>query len=331
MKHQPEIIQEADCKAIEAAAQVLKRGELVAFPTETVYGLGGDACCDQAVAKIFAAKARPQFNPLIVHVASLEAAMQLAMFSDLALKLARAYWPGPLTLVVPQRPARRPDFALSKLASAGLETVALRVPDHGVALALLAAFNGPVAAPSANPSGRLSPTEAEHVEEGLGDRLSLILDAGACPVGVESTIVGFQNEHPTLLRPGAISVEDLQALTGQKLLQPRKSDTPQSAGQLASHYAPNARLRLHQHRSQPGEMLLAFGPDAPKGVPGLNLSPTGDLTEAAANLFAYLHILDGTGVKTINVMPIPNTGLGRAINDRLARAAAPRPRHDDKP
>ncbi len=321
------ILREATPEAVASAAELLRHGKLIAFPTETVYGLGGDARSDQAVAQIFAAKKRPQFNPLIIHVKNLNAALETAEFSALAQQLAEAFWPGPLTLVLP----KRKDCGLSKLASAGLETVALRVPNHPTALDLLNAFDGPIAAPSANPSGRLSPTEAEHVEATLAGQVAAILDAGPCPIGVESTILGFYGNQPVLLRPGAVPVEDIEALLGVELTQPAPGPKPQSAGQLASHYAPSARLRLNQRTSKPGEMLLAFGPDAPKQVPGLNLSPSGDLTEAAANLFAYLHILDETGVEIINVMPIPNHGLGVAINDRLTRAAAPRPHLKNNP
>ncbi len=309
-----------DRAALATAAARLREGQLVAFPTETVYGLGADATNDRAVAAIFAAKARPRFNPLIIHVADLDRATTLGEFFAPALCLAEKFWPGPLTLVVP----RRPEAPISHLATAGLATVALRVPAHPVALDLLRAFDGPIAAPSANPSGRLSPTEAEHVQEGLGDKVALILDGGPCRHGLESTIVGFGEGGPVLLRPGAITREALEAALGRPLAAKSLAQKPESPGQLASHYAPKARLRLNAHEARPGEMLLAFGPGAPKDVPGLNLSPEGDLVEAAANLFAYLHILDETGVASIAVMPIPETGLGEAINDRLRRAAAPR-------
>ena len=309
---------------VHAAARALREGKLVAFPTETVYGLGADAGNDAAVAGIFEAKGRPRFNPLIIHVPSPEAALPLATFPQAARRLAEAFWPGPLTLVLP----RAADAPISHLATAGLPTVALRVPDHPLALAFLEACARPVAAPSANVSGRLSPTEAEHVAESpLAAHLAVILDGGECRVGVESTIVGFDEEGaPVLLRPGGIPRETLERVLGRpvKRAQTPGEKSPSAPGQLSSHYAPRARLRLNVSHPQPGEMFLAFGPDAPKGVPGLNLSPSGDLKEAAANLFAYLHILDDTGVESIAVAPIPEEGLGEAINDRLRRAAAPR-------
>ena len=324
------VIIDADAAGLAAAAKALADGRLVAFPTETVYGLGADARNDHAVAAIFEAKGRPRFNPLIVHVRDLDTARIYGTFSQPALTLARAFWPGPLTLVVPQAP----HASLSRLVSAGLDTVALRVPGHEVAQALLAAFDGPIAAPSANPSGRLSPTESEHVEEGLGDHVALILEAEACPLGLESTIMDLTGETPRLLRPGALVRKDIEQVLGRPVegagVKAAGTDAVQAPGQLASHYAPQAQLRLETSQCGEGEMLLAFGPNAPKGVPGLNLSPSGDLREAAANLFAYLHILDATGVAVINVMPIPDQGpgqgLGEAINDRLARAAAPRAR-----
>ncbi len=313
---------------VEIAAQALREGKLVAFPTETVYGLGADAGNDAAVAAIYAAKGRPQFNPLIVHVASLQAAQPLAHFSEAARTLAEAFWPGPLTLVL-ERARKAP---ISHLTTAGLTTVALRVPDHPLALSFLERCARPVAAPSANVSGRLSPTEAEHVAESpLAAHLAIILDGGECRVGVESTIIGFDEEGaPLLLRPGGIPRKALEAVLGRevKRAQTPSENRPQAPGQLSSHYAPRARLRLDAPHPEPGEMFLAFGPDAPKGVPGLNLSPSGDLKEAAANLFAYLHILDETGVESIAVAPIPDEGLGEAINDRLRRAAAPRAYHD---
>lgn len=312
----------ADDDAIARAAELLRRGQLVAFPTETVYGLGADAANGRAVAAVFAAKGRPRFNPLIAHVADLATAERLAVLDTTARTLAEAFWPGALTLVL----AKRPGAPVSDLVTAGLDTIALRVPSHPVARALLARFGGAIAAPSANPSGGLSPTEAEHVEKGLGDKVALILDGGATTLGLESTIVGFLDGRPTLLRAGAIPRTEIERVLGERLATPAPSagDTPSAPGQLESHYAPRARLRLGALSAEPGEMLLAFGPNAPKGVPGLNLSPTGDLGEAAANLFAYLHILDETGVATIAVTAIPEEGLGEAINDRLRRAAAPR-------
>ncbi len=307
---------------VEEAAKALRAGRLVAFPTETVYGLGADAANDAAVAAIFAAKRRPRFNPLIAHVADAGAAFSLGEFSDDARKLAERFWPGPLTLVAP----RAPGCPVSLLASAGLETLAIRVPAHETARALLAAFGGPVVAPSANISGRLSPTEAEHVAESpLAEEVAVILDGGECAVGVESTIIGFGGTGaPVLLRPGGIAREEIEAVLGRPLKTGGGEGAPSSPGQLSSHYAPRARLRLNAAAPREGEMFLAFGPDAPKGVPGLNLSPSGDMREAAANLFAYLRILDDTGVASIAVAPVPEEGLGEAINDRLRRAAAPR-------
>ncbi len=321
---------------ISAAVEALKAGKLVAFPTETVYGLGADAGNDEAVAEIFAAKGRPRFNPLIIHVADVEAALALGDFPPAARKLAEAFWPGPLTLVV-KRAAGCP---VSLLASAGLSTLAIRVPAHPVARRMLRAFASPVAAPSANMSGRLSPTEAEHVAESpLAERVAVILDGGECPVGLESTIIGFDGEgRAMMLRPGGVGREEIEAALGQPLApgqaeaeqaaagqaRGKAGETPSAPGQLKSHYAPRARLRLDARQPREGEMFLAFGPDAPRGVPGLNLSPSGDLREAAANLFAYLRILDDTGVDTIAVAPVPGEGLGEAINDRLRRAAAPR-------
>jgi L-threonylcarbamoyladenylate synthase len=303
------------------AATLLAAGELVAFPTETVYGLGADATNDRAVAAIFATKGRPRFNPLIVHVTGEAMAREFGRFDAMAARLAAVFWPGALTLVVPRRDPCR----LSLLVSAGLETVALRAPDHAVAQALLAVFGGPVAAPSANRSGAVSPTEAEHVAEELGDGVALILDGEACPLGLESTIVGFDGGGAVLLRPGGIAREAIEEVLGAPLAEPPvAAQSPTSPGQLASHYAPRARVRLNAVGPELGEMLLAFGPEAPTGVPGFNLSATGDLQEAAANLFAYLRMLDDTGCERIAVMPVPDTGLGEAINDRLRRAAAPR-------
>ncbi len=321
----PSLIAEPDEAAIARAVAALRCGQLVAFPTETVYGLGADARNDEAVAAIFEAKGRPAVNPLIVHVRDLETAQQYGQFDDLSVRLAENVWPGPLTLVVPVRKGA----GLSGKITAGLETVALRVPGNAVALALLEAFDGPIAAPSANPSGKLSPTEAEHVEEGLGDRVSLILDGGPCQLGLESTIIGTAGKKLSLLRAGAIPVEEIERLAGSTVTRPCEGAAdeaqPLAPGNLSSHYAPNARLRLDASNIREGEMMLAFGPDAPKKIIGVNLSPSGDLAEAAANLYAYLRILDDTGIDTIAVMPIPDEGLGRAINDRLKRAAAPRP------
>ena len=316
------IIAKADATAISRAAGLLREGRLVAFPTETVYGLGADATSDEAVAGVFEAKDRPQFNPLIVHVADGAAARRLGRFEPAALALADAFWPGPLTLVVP----RAKDCPVSLLASAGLETLAIRVPAHPVAHALLVEAGRPVVAPSANPSGRLSPTEAAHVAEGLGDRVAITLDGGRCAIGIESTIVGCTGGTPTLLRPGGIDRAAIEQVLGRPLAA-RGDDTgrPTAPGQLASHYAPRAALRLDASAIRSGEALLAFGPSVPAHAGAmLNLSATGDLREAAANLFAHLRELDASGAATIAVMPIPHEGLGEAINDRLGRAAAPR-------
>jgi L-threonylcarbamoyladenylate synthase len=308
-------------EAIARAAQLLREGRLVAFPTETVYGLGGDATNDTAVAEIFAAKGRPRFNPLIVHVPGLAEAEAIAVFDDRALKAARRFWPGPLTLVL----ERREDSGISLLASAGLDTIAIRAPAHRVSQALLRAVKRPLAAPSANRSGQISPTEAAHVEAELSERVALILDGGRCPVGVESTVLDMSGATPSLLRPGGITLEALTALLGPITVTAGDPNRPQSPGQLASHYAPHLPLRMDAVTARPGEALLAFGPHLPSGFARvLNLSPRGDLTEAAANLFAMLHRLDRSEFTGIAVMPVPDDGLGRAINDRLRRAAAPR-------
>lgn len=309
----------ADAEGLARAAALLGRGALVAFPTETVYGLGADARDGQAVAEIYAAKGRPSFNPLIVHLADADAARKLVHWSDRAEVLAAAFWPGPLTLVLPLRAGH----GLSTLVTAGLETVALRVPAHPTARALLDRFGGPLAAPSANPSGRISPTTAEHVAAGLDGRIAAILDDGPCTVGVESTIVDLSGEAPLLLRAGGLPREPLEAALGE----PMRDAPPPAAqaevtapGQLQSHYAPRASVRLNVTTPRPDEVLLGFGDMRCTE----NLSPTGDLTEAAARLFDLLHRLDATG-QPIAVAPVPETGLGQAINDRLRRAAAPRP------
>jgi L-threonylcarbamoyladenylate synthase len=299
--------------AIAQAARVIRAGKLAAFPTETVYGLGADATNGTAVAAIFAAQGRPRFNPLIVHLADRDAAERHALFSPAARALAARFWPGALTLVLP----RAADTPLSLLVSAGLDTVALRVPDHPVARALLAAAERPIAAPSANPSGSVSPTSAAHVVEGLGDKIDFLLDGGPTPLGLESTVIGFEQGCPLLLRPGAIAREEIEAVTGRLAA---AGDAIRSPGQLASHYAPRAALRLNAQAPQAGEVLLGFG-DAPGAT--LNLSARSDLKEAAANLFAMLRTLDSTAAR-IAVSPIPSQGLGEAINDRLTRAAAPR-------
>lgn len=312
----------ADEGAIAKAGQVLRDGGLVAFPTETVYGLGADATQGRAVAAIFATKGRPRFNPLIVHVADMAGVERMAVMTPLAKILAAAFWPGPLTLVL----GRRETSGLSDLVSAGLDTVAIRVPGHPVAQALLAAARVPIAAPSANRSGRVSPTRAEHVAADLGGDVDLVLDGGASTVGLESTIVDCTGAMVLLLRPGAVAAEDIERATGQRIERQSASElTPTSPGQLASHYAPAARVRLKVARPEPGEALLAFGPNVPAhDGPVLNLSEPGDLQEAAANLFGSLRDLDQPGISAIAVMPIPNSGLGEAINDRLTRAAAPR-------
>jgi L-threonylcarbamoyladenylate synthase len=309
----------ASPEAIERAAQLLRAGELVAFPTETVYGLGADAMSERSVAAIFSAKGRPRFNPLIVHVPGLAAAEALAEFDARARRIAAQFWPGPLTLVL----RRRSDSPLSLLASAGLDTVAIRAPAHPVAQALLRVSERPVAAPSANRSGRVSPTEAAHVAEELGDAVALILDGGPTPVGLESTVLDLSGEPPTLLRPGAVTLEHLTELLG--LIAAPASGRPKAPGMLASHYAPALPVRLAATQARPGEALLAFGPNPPPGfAETLWLSRSGDLAEAAANLFTMLRRLDRPSFTGIAVMPIPEHGLGRAINDRLRRAAAPR-------
>ena len=371
-------------KQIAKAGAALRDGALVAFPTETVYGLGGDATNARAVAEIFSAKGRPQFNPLIVHVASLAAARELGQFSAAAEKLARAFWPGPLTLVV----RRRRDCPICDLATAGLDTLAIRVPAHRLAQALLKAAQVPIAAPSANRSGHISPTSAAHVRQDLGDRVAIILDGGPCRIGLESTIIDATDmaaaetavtetavtegltdaagDGLTMLRPGGLNIEAIEATSGLMVsaVRPRTSGgAPRSPGQLASHYAPRASLRLNAAQVDKNEALLAFG-TPPSGHCGLtiNLSPAGDLVEAAAALYAALRALDamlrdsagatdtpdttgstgtpgatgstgstgasgppGTMPASIAVMPIPDEGLGAAINDRLRRAAAPRP------
>ncbi|MEZ5676873.1 translation factor SUA5 [Thalassovita litoralis] len=304
-----------DADGINRCSEILSAGGLIALPTETVYGLGADARNDHAVARIFDAKGRPRFNPLIVHVASADVARRYVEWTDTADRLARAFWPGALTLVLPIRP----DAGLSPLVTADLPTLAVRVPAHPVAQALLTAFDGPVAAPSANPSGKISPTTATHVMQGLSGRIEAVLDGGACPVGVESTIVGLSGT-PTLLRPGGVATEEIEAVLGQPLARRNDADPLTAPGQMLSHYAPGAKVRLNATDIAPGEMLLGFGPvDC-----ALNLSERGDLVEAAANLFHHLHALDAMGPQGIAVSPIPMHGLGAAINDRLTRAAAPR-------
>lgn len=308
----------ADDAGVDRAAALLRGGQLVAFPTETVYGLGGDASDDRAVAMIFDAKGRPRFNPLIVHLPGLAEAESYAHFDARARAVAQAFWPGPLTLVLPLREGT----GLSPLVTAGLATVAIRIPAHPLARALLRAADRPIAAPSANPSGRVSPTRASHVIDGLSGRIAAVVDGGACAVGVESTILGLEGE-PRLLRPGGIPAEALEAALGAPLTLGGSADKPNAPGQLASHYAPGAAVRLQARAAETGEILVGFGP-----VKGdLSLSPSGDLVEAAANLFHILReadLLAGPQGR-IAFAPIPEHGLGRAINDRLNRAAAPRP------
>jgi L-threonylcarbamoyladenylate synthase len=313
---------------VDAAARCLAGGGLVAFPTETVYGLGADATNPAAVARIYQAKGRPAFNPLIAHVENLDAAQAIGRFNADAIRLANAFWPGPLTLVLPKAPG----CPVAELATAGLETVALRVPADPVAQAILHAFAGPVVAPSANLSGHVSPTTAQHVQSDLAGRIDLIIDGGPVPVGVESTVVGCF-EQPLLLRPGGLPRGEIEAVLGRALAQPpveTEADTsqPLAPGMLASHYAPRTKVRLNAVSCEAGEALLAFGPDAIPGADAvaayLNLSPRGDVNEAASNLFGYLRELDLRRAKTIAVMLIPDDGLGEAINDRLRRAAVER-------
>jgi L-threonylcarbamoyladenylate synthase len=311
--------------AVAEVARVLAGGGLVAFPTETVYGLGADATNPAAVTGIYQAKGRPSFNPLISHVTDLDQARRIGVFNAQASALARAFWPGPLTLVVPKTTS----CAVADLATAGLDTIAIRVPVHPVARAILAAFGRPVVAPSANLSGHVSPTTAAHVASDLSGRIDLIVDGGPVDVGVESTVVGCF-EEPMLLRPGGVPREDIERVLGRRLLQPphdAASETaqPLAPGMLTSHYAPRTKVRLNAMRIEPGEALLAFGPPALPGASDaaavMNLSARSNLAEAASNLFGYLRALDARGARAIAVMEIPNEGLGEAINDRLRRAA----------
>lgn len=306
-----------DHQAIDAAAALLRAGKLCAFPTETVYGLGADATNADAVLSIYETKGRPRFNPLIIHCADLAMAQSLAVFSPLALRLA-ALWPGPLSIVLPQRPGN----GLADVATAGLATVALRIPDHQLALALLHETGRPLAAPSANPSGKLSPTTAEQVRRGFAGKVP-VLDGGPCQAGVESTIIAVDGDRLVQLRAGALPREEIEAALGMPVALAEHNAEIAAPGMLLSHYAPEAHIRLDT-LPNPGEAWLAFGPSADFSGPTRNLSPSGDLREAARNLFSMLHELDATGTQTIAVAPIPQTGLGEAINDRLARAAAPR-------
>ncbi len=314
--------------AVARAARVLAEGGLVAFPTETVYGLGADATNPAAVARLYQAKGRPSFNPLIAHVDCLEAARAIGELNPDAIALAWAFWPGPLTLVVP----KAPHSSVAELATAGLDTVALRVPAHPVAQAILQAFGKPVVAPSANLSGHVSPTTAAHVASDLEGRIDLIVDGGPVEVGVESTIVGCFAQ-PMLLRPGGVPRAQIERALGRRLAQPpaeaeASTAQPLAPGMLASHYAPRTRVRLNAMSVEPGEALLAFGPQALPGSKAaaavMNLSPRGDLAEAATHLFGHLRALDARAANSIAVMPIPNEGLGEAINDRLRRAAVAR-------
>jgi L-threonylcarbamoyladenylate synthase len=314
--------------AVAAAARSLREGGLVAFPTETVYGLGADATNAAAIARLYQAKGRPAFNPLIAHVSDLRAAEQIANLNAQAIALAEAFWPGPLTLVLP----KTGDCNVADLATAGLDTIAIRVPAHPIAREILRAFGGPVVAPSANLSGHVSPTTAAHVQSDLAGLIDLIVDGGAVAVGVESTIVGCF-DTPILLRPGGLPTGEIERVLGRALAQPPADadndvGQPLAPGMLASHYAPRTLVRLNACNVEPGEALLAFGPVAVSGVDAatsvLNLSARGDLNEAAANLFGYLRVLDTRGAHTIAVMPVPHHGLGEAINDRLRRAAVAR-------
>ena len=303
---------------VQEAAALLRAGKLCAFPTETVYGLGADATDPDAVLAIYETKGRPRFNPLIVHCADLAMAERFAAFSPLARQLAEAFWPGPLSIVLPLRP----EHGLADIATAGLDTVALRVPDHPLALDLLCAADRPLAAPSANRSGKLSPTTAEQVRKGFAGKVP-VLDGGPCKAGVESTIVAVDSDKVVQLRAGALSRQEIQDAIGRPVEQAVDGTAISAPGMLLSHYAPNAGMRLNT-TPMPGEAYLAFGPLAPHNSLVRNLSESGDLHEAARNLFAMLHELDALGAQMIAVAPIPETGLGEAINDRLKRAAAPR-------
>ena len=318
----------ADAASIADAVRILAAGGLVAFSTETVYGLGADATDGRAVARLYEAKGRPAFNPLIAHVADRQAARRLARFDADAAKLSAAFWPGPLTLVLP----KASDCPVAELATAGLDSIAVRVPDHTVAHDILRAFGKPVVAPSANRSGHISPTTAAHVQADLGGRIDLIVDGGPTTVGIESTIVSCLGE-PTLLRPGGVPRAAIESALGRPLAEAHvglsgEEETPLAPGMLASHYAPRTRMRLNAEAVSPDEVLLGFGSaqmiGAERARTALNLSKRGDLVEAAANLFSHLRALDTAGASAIAVMPIPNDGLGEAINDRLRRAAAGR-------
>lgn len=325
------LIVQATLEAIAQAAERLRAGALVALPTETVYGLGADATNDRAVAAIFEAKGRPTFNPVIVHVANRAQAEEIVEFDIRARLLAELFWPGPLTMILP----RKPGSAVSLLCSAGLPTIAVRCPSHPVARQLITALGRPIAAPSANASGLLSPTTPQHVAQSLGEKAGMILAGGKAAVGLESTVIDLSGDVAVLLRPGGVTLDELEMHLGEVRVETEAvDDKPKSPGQLLKHYAPRTPLRLHAVDVAEGEALLAFGSLKFMGMQGggfakqklpdgwlLNLSETGDLNEAAANVFAMLHTLDGCGAKTIAVMNIPDTGLGLAINDRLKRAA----------
>ncbi|MEM6651722.1 MAG: L-threonylcarbamoyladenylate synthase [Pseudomonadota bacterium] len=299
-------------ETLQRALRYLHYGGMVAIPTETVYGLATNAANGEAVAQVYAAKGRPNFNPLIAHVANLKRAKSEGVFSDMAVALAEAFWPGPLTLVVPVAPTS----IVSTLALAGLDSIALRVPAHPVTIELLSAFGSPLVAPSANPSGKISPTTAEHVAADMGDHVDLILDGGPSQAGVESTIIDARGERPALLRPGSLTVEQIEAVWPGLIRPKADPKAPRSPGQMLRHYAPRAALRLNAIAPEDGEAYLGFGP----GAATLSLSETGDLNEAAANLFSMLRRLDAC-YDRIAVAPLPETGLGEALNDRLTRAA----------
>ncbi len=311
-------------EAIDDAARILRAGGLVAFPTETVYGLGADATSDIAVARLFEAKGRPRFNPLIIHVADVAAADENVQFDARARGLATRFWPGPLTLVLSRRETSR----VSRLASAGLDTLAIRAPAHPIARDLLTAAGRPVAAPSANRSGLLSPTRAAHVLASLDDRVDLILDGGQCPIGVESSVVDLSVTPPALLRPGGLAKREIEQVIGPLAEAAGADDAgPRSPGQLARHYAPGHPIRMNAITVQEDEALIAFGREVPQGAHvTLSISPDGDVVEAASNLFAMLHEADRAEIRAIAVMPIPDDGLGAAINDRLRRASTDQPK-----
>ncbi len=316
---QPEIL-DVDVMLVDKAISLWRSGEVVAIPTETVYGLAADACNGEAVARIYSLKSRPQFNPLIVHVANAEIAKTYGEWNPLADALAKAFWPGPITLVL----KRRGDCTISELVSAGGDTIAIRVPAHPVTLQLLQAWGGGIAAPSANRSGRVSPTTAQHVRDEFGDDLSLIIDGGACDIGIESTVIDCTGDTPVILRPGAITRAMVEGVVScqSSVVSKKEGDIMRSPGQLASHYAPSIPVRLNVTQMRAGEALLAFGAsELADAERMMNLSPTGNLLEAAANLFAYLRALDNAKFTGIAVMPIPNIGIGEAINDRLSRAS----------